>query len=172
MNNHIIFPIEVEAFRVGEDDKVLIVAKGREEGINRVQIQVSAATIYPPMYLVVGEPINEPGYFPYTVQKTIAYPSNIDYIQFQTGSGTKRIPITDVTEGDDDLKKLLASGENQVVGYAYNVIDMNKAIVDATDKVRKMNIDFYSAEIKRSGVVSLSHFSDFQFFYVIMEYKE
>ncbi len=172
MNNHIIFPIEVEAFRVGEDDKVLIVVKGREQGIGRVQIQVSAATIYPPMYLVVGEPVNETGYFPYVVQKTISYPSNIDYIQFQTGSGMKRIPVIDVTESDEDLRKLLSIDENQVIGYAYNIIDMNKAIVDATDKIRRMNIDFYSAEIKRSGVVSLTHFNDFQFFYVIMEYKE
>ena len=42
MNNHIIFPIEVEAFRVGEDDKVLIVAKGREEALTSMIRELAA----------------------------------------------------------------------------------------------------------------------------------
>ena len=173
MNDQILFPLEIEAYRIGEDDKISIIAKGYEEGYCKIKVQVSAATIYPPVYLVMGEPCKEIGYFPYSIQKTIPYPSNIDYVQFQTVSGTKRIPIIDVMEDVDiDVKSLVLTEENQVIGFSYNSFDINKAINDAVNKLRKLHPDFISAQLKTSGVVSLKSLSNFSFYYAIMEIDE
>lgn len=172
INNHIIFPLEVKVYRIGEDDKILIIVSGQEAGICKVQIQASAATIYPPAYMVIGETCKDTGYFPYSEQKTISYPTNIDYVLFQTETGTQRIPIVNVIDEDTSVGKVVAVKENQVIGYAYNSTDINRAIADATNKLRKMAPNFIAAKLKRSGVISVRELSNFMFFYAVMELEE
>ncbi|WP_442266750.1 hypothetical protein ACSIGC_03360 [Tenacibaculum sp. ZS6-P6] len=176
MNSQILYPESVYAYRIGNDNKVTIVAKGHEEGYCNIEITPSMATIYPPIYMVVGSPCAAIGYFPYTVQKTVPYSTDLDYIQFQTANGTERIAIHDVMETLDktpniELLAKAATNDNQVTGYAYNSSDINKAIDDAIAKLRKKFPRGISAELVSSGFVAAGSPVGIAFYYAVMEQK-
>ncbi|CAM1340661.1 hypothetical protein [Tenacibaculum amylolyticum] len=176
MNSQVLYPEQVFAYRIGNDSNVTIVAKGHEDGYCKIHIQASMATIYPPIYMVVGEPCAVIGYFPYTVHKTVPYATDLDYVQFQTAKGTERIPIRDIMEdiapaAKTELLASAANSDNQVTGYAYNSSDINVAISDAISKLRKKFPNGISAEIVSSGFVAAGSPVGIAFFYVVMEQK-
>lgn len=173
MNTQILYPDQVVVYRIGSDNKVTIVAKGREDGYCKIKIEQSMATIYPPIFMVSAEPCSVEGSFPYTVQKTIPYALDLDYLQFQTERGTERIAIHDVMEDIEDSKITaiteVETNENQVVGYAYNSSNINKAIEDAVAKLRKKFSNGVSARMVDSGFVAGGSPVGIAYYYVVME---
>ncbi|SNR15474.1 hypothetical protein [Tenacibaculum jejuense] len=176
MNSQILYPESVYAYRIGKDNKVTMVAKGHEDGYSNIEIIPSMATIYPPIYMIVGTTSTSVGYFPYVVQKTVPYSTDLDYVQFQTSNGTERILVYDVMEILDktpNIKLLIeaAVNDNQTVGYAYNSFNINKAIDDAIAKLRKKFPNEISAELTSSGFITVDSPLSIAFYYVIMEQK-
>lgn len=137
MSREILYPSEVAAYRYGSENRVVIVAKGREDGYCKIQIDQSAAQIYPPIFMVTGEPCAAIGNFPYSVHKTVPYSTDLDYVNFQTEHGTERVPIYDIMESDDAPKALAETSDNRVVGIAYYSNNIQTAIDDATQKIYK-----------------------------------
>lgn len=169
MSTQVLYPTEVAAYRYGADQQVVIIAKGREDGYCKIQIQASMATIYPPIYMVTGEPCAAIGNFPYTVQKTVPYSTDLDYINFQMADGTQRIPIHDIMEAADAPKALAKVADNQVTGMAYNSSDINVAIADAIKKLRAKYPNGVSAKMVDSGFVAVGSPVGIAYYYVVME---
>ena len=97
----------------------------------------------------------------------------LNYLQFQTERGTERIAIHDVME-DIEGSKITAiteveTNENQVVGYAYNSSNINKAIEDAVVKLRKKFSNGVSARMVDSGFVAGGSPVGIAYYYVVME---
>ncbi|MFK7784998.1 MAG: hypothetical protein AB8B56_07775 [Crocinitomicaceae bacterium] len=137
MSREILYPTEVAAYRYGSNSQIVIVAKGREDGFCKIQIEASLATIYPPIYMVTGEPCAVIGDFPYTARKTVRYSTDLDYINFQMAHGTERIPIEDILETSDAPEALTSVSDNQIVGIAYYSNNIQDAIDNATDQIYK-----------------------------------
>lgn len=169
MSTEILYPTEVAAYRYGADQQVVIIAKGREDGYCKIQIQASMATIYPPIYMVTGEPCAAIGNFPYTVQKTVAYSTDLDYVNFQMADGTQRIPIHDIMETTEKPQALAAVSSNQVTGMAYNSSDINVAIADAIKKLRVKYPNGINAKMVDSGFVAAGSPVGIAYYYVVME---
>ncbi len=169
MSTQILYPTEVTAYRYGADNQVVIVAKGREDGYCKIHIQASLATIYPPIYMVTGEPCAAIGDFPYTVQKTVPYSTDLDYVNFQMENGTQRIPIYDIMESTDTPQALAAVASDQVTGMAYNSSDINVAISDAIKKLRAKYPNGINAKLVDSGFVAAGSPVGIAFYYVVME---
>ena len=166
----ILFPQEVSAYRIGTESKVTIIAKGHEDGFCNIRIVPSLAQVYPPIYMVVGEPCAVIGYFPYTVKSTVFYSTDLDYVQFQLSDGTQRIPIHDVMVAQENTPEILAKKtDTQVVGYAYNSADINVAIQDATNKLQQRFPGKVSAVLKESGFVAAGSPVGIAYLYVVME---
>jgi hypothetical protein len=179
MNTQIIYPTQVTAMRIGNESKVTITATGHEEGLTNIRIEQSAAMIYPPIFMVVGDPTPAIGYFPYSVSKTIEYSTELDYINFTMANGTQRIPIFDVMKEFKkstptavlESTKSTKSNSNRVVGYAYNSSDINTAIADA---IRKLRVKFpanVNAIMVESGFVAVGSPVGIAYYYVVMEQK-
>jgi hypothetical protein len=137
MSREILYPTEVAAYRYGSNDQVVIVAKGREDGFCKIQIEASLATIYPPIYMVTGEPCAAIGNFPYTVRKAVQYSTDLDYVNFQMANGTQRIPIHDIMEVSDTPEALKSVSDDQIVGIAYYSNNIQDAIDNATQQIYK-----------------------------------
>lgn len=167
---HILFPQEVYAFRMGDEPRVTIVARGHEDGYCNIRIVPSQATIYPPIYMVVGEPCAVIGYFPYLASTTVRYSTDLDYVLFQLSTGTQKIPIRDLRETQENLPEALTQPtENQVVGYAYNSTDINIAIQNAVSKLQEKFPGRVSALLKESGFVAVGSPVGIAYYYVVME---
>ena len=67
MNTQILYPEQVTALRIGNEAKVTITARGHEEGFRNIRIEKSMAQIFPPIFMVVGEP----------TEKQVAYHAGI-----------------------------------------------------------------------------------------------
>ena len=175
MSNQVLFPDEVIAFRVGSNPQVTITAKGREDGFCKIHIQASAAQIYPPIYMVVGEECAAIGNFPYSVSKTVPYATDLDYVNFQTSGGTKQIKIVDLLADSDNAPKELLAAEgkdapaNQVTGIAPNSSDINTAIANAITKLRAKFPKGLNAVVTKSGFVAAGAPIGIAYFYVVME---
>ncbi len=169
MSTQVLYPTEVVAYRYGADQQVVIIAKGREDGYCKIQIQASMATIYPPIYMVTAEPCAAIGNFPYTVQKTVPYSTDLDYVNFQMADGTRQIPIHDIMEAEDSPKALAKVADNQVTGMAYNSSDINVAIADAIKKLRAKYPNGVSAKMVDSGFVAVGSPVGIAYYYVVME---
>ena len=169
MSREILYPTEVTAYRHGADNQVVIIAKGREDGYCKIQIEPSMAQIYPPIFMVTGEPCAVIGDFPYTVQKTVRYSTDLDYVNFQMANGTQRIPIYDIMEADNAPKALAAVADNQVTGMAYNSSDINVAISDAITKLRAKYPSGINAKMVDSGFVAVGSPVGIAYYYVVME---
>ncbi|NVK63370.1 MAG: hypothetical protein HWE22_02235 [Flavobacteriales bacterium] len=169
MSTQVLYPTEVVAYRYGADQQVVIIAKGREDGYCKIQIQASMATIYPPIYMVTAEPCAAIGNFPYTVQKTVPYSTDLDYVNFQMADGTRQIPIHDIMEAADSPKALAKVADNQVTGMAYNSSDINVAIADAIKKLRAKYPNGVSAKMVDSGFVAVGSPVGIAYYYVVME---
>lgn len=169
MNTQILYPSEVVAYRYGADNQVVIMAKGREDGYCKIQIQASLATIYPAIYMVTGEPCAAIGNFPYTVQKTVSYSTDLDYVNFQMTHGTERIPIRDIMEETATPQALAEVSGDQVTGMAYNSSDINVAIADAIKKLRVKYPNGINAKMVDSGFVAAGSPIGIAYYYVVME---
>lgn len=172
MSTQILYPTEVTAYRYGADKQIVIVAKGREDGYCKIQIQASLATIYPPIYMVTGEPCAAIGDFPYTVNKTVPYSTDLDYVNFQMAHGTQQIPIHDIMEVTDAPQALKTVANNQVTGIAYYSSNIQVAIDNAIKELRKSHPDGgINAKMVESGFVTASAPGPFgiAYYYVVME---
>ena len=169
MSTQVLYPTEVAAYRYGADQQVVIIAKGREDGYCKIQIQASMATIYPPIYMVTAEPCAAIGNFPYTVQKTVPYSTDLDYINFQMADGTQRIPIHDIMDATEKPQALAAVADDQVTGMAYNSSDINVAIADAIKKLRAKYPSGINAKLVDSGFVAAGSPVGIAYYYVVME---
>ena len=170
MSSQILYPSEVYAYRVGNDPKVTIIAKGHEDGYCKIRIEQSAAQIYPPIFMVVGDPCEVIGYFPYTVSKSIPYATDLDFVFFQTGSGTEKIPVRNLLDEKGAVPEALTqTNSKQVVGYAYNSSDINIAIADAVSKLQKLFPGNTNAVLVKSGFVGVGMPIGIAYYYVIME---
>ena len=158
MNEQILYPSEVTAYRMGNDSNVIITAKGYEDGFTKIKITPSMAAIYPPIYMVVGEPTPAIGMFPYTVQLTVPYPQDLDFVYFQMEHGTQKIPVVDIMQDTKSLPQALVKAtttDNQVTGYAYNSTDISKAIGDAVNKLRVKYPNGINAKVVESGFTAV-----------------
>lgn len=180
MSNQILFPSQVVAYRMGNDAKITIIAKGYADGYCNIHIEPSMAQIYPPIFMVVGEPCAVIGEFPYNVKKTVAYSTDLDYVNFQMAHGTVQIPIHDVMAQDSTNLEATAPvppsiqkvQNDQVIGYAYNSSDINKAISDAVTKLyQKFPGQAINAELVESGFVAAGSPVGIAYYYAIMEQK-
>lgn len=171
MSRQILYPEQVTAMRIGNESKVTIVARGHEDGYCNIQIDASMAEIYPPIFMVTGEPCAVIGYFPYQVSKTIPYSTDLDYVNFQTANGTERIPIYDVMKDTNAVtpQALKAVASDQVVGYAYNSTDISKAISDAVSKLQQQHPGNVNAKLVESGFVAAGSPVGIAYYYVVME---
>lgn len=177
MSNQILFPDKVSAFRVGNNPEITIMASGREDGYCKVHIQPSLAEIYPPIYLVVGEPCAVIGNFPYTVSTTVPYATDLDYVYFQTASGTQKVQVVDVLSTAHNAPPALLEAHskesdddsNTVTGMAPNSSDINVAIANAITKLRAKFPNGISAKVTDSGFVAAGSPVGIAYFYVVME---
>ncbi|MDG1330889.1 MAG: hypothetical protein P8P74_01055 [Crocinitomicaceae bacterium] len=169
MSREILYPSTVKAYRYGNEPEVTIVASGYEDGFQKIQIEASLAQIYPPIYMVTGEPSDAIGDFPYTVQKTVQYATDLDYVSFQMEGGTQRITIENIFESKATPEALTATQSNQVTGIAPNSSDINKAISNAVSKLYKLYPGKINAKMVDSGFVAAGSPIGIAYYYVVME---
>ncbi len=169
MNSEILYPDTVTAYRYGDAAEVTIVASGYEEGMTKIQIEASLAQIYPPIYMVTGERTEAIGDFPYTVQKTVSYATDLDTVSFQMEGGTKQIPVVDILKDKATPDALKSTSSNQVTGFAPNSSNINTAIANAITKLRKANPNGINAKMIESGFVAAGSPIGIAYYYVVME---
>lgn len=168
MQSQVLYPENVYAYRIGNEPEVVIVATGHEDGFTNIRIEASLLTIYPPVFMVVGDETPAIGYFPYTVKKVVPYATDLNYIQFQMANGTQKIPVTSLEAKSVSLAA--TQGAQQVVGYAYNSTDINVAIQDAVSKLRKLSPDGnIAAQLTSSGFVAAGSPVGIAYYYVVMQ---
>jgi len=169
MSTEILYPDTVTAYRYGDAAEVTIVASGREDGFQKIKIEASLAQIYPAIYMVTGETSEAIGDFPYTVQKTAGYATDLDYVYFQMDNGTQKIPVYDILKDKATPAALTSLSSNQVTGIAPNSSDINTAISSAIAKLRKLYPNGINAKMVDSGFVAGGAPIGIAYYYVVME---
>jgi len=89
----ILTPTEVTA--TYSKDKLTIVAEGREDGVNNIDIVQSPKDIVPnTTFAVVGERAELIGMFPYRVERQFPMQGDPEYIEIERQMGTpQRVPV-------------------------------------------------------------------------------
>lgn len=173
METVILTPEKINAFRLPNGD-VALDASGREDGICNIRWEKSAAIPFPPIYMVVGEQCGAIGNFPFQTRKVISYPTNIDYVNVQTGEGSVKVQIVPVpadTEGLAEAQAVEKTGPDEVVGYSYNQVNVDGAISNAISKLRKTHNGAINAVVKETGFVAVGSPIGIAYLYVVMEQK-
>ena len=150
-----------------------ICAQGHEDGVTDIQIKPVDLGAEKPVFEIVGKFTPALGYFPYNVKQTFEVQNaDIQEILVKSDSGITSYPVQHLLSGSEHQPKPEVFNNistEQVVGYAYNQSNLDKAFQDAVSQLYKKHAGSISSKVVESGFVAAGSPVGIAYTYVIME---
>jgi flavin-binding protein dodecin len=172
MNCHLINSETLSAFWA--HGLLYLAASGHAECAEYVSISEAPIDIVPPEYQLTSCSCPAIGSFPYNVHAWFHLAEQPETVTIHTSAGAQKVEVTGFPSDLSDDVSTPASltgklGEGEVVGVSPNSWDVNRAITNAVDQLRKLYPDNVNAVVTETGVVAAGAPVGIAFLYVRMK---